>query len=508
MLPVGVDQASWSKMRFGDPDKGRLVVVSNRVADLSAAHQSGGLAVAVADALNASGGLWFGWSGEVSEDAAALKPQIRGDGEVRTVTVGLTPAEHEGFYLGYANRTLWPLFHYRLDLADLRGDTERTYFAVNDRFARETAALLGRSDTIWVHDYQLIPFAAYLRQRKVTNRIGFFLHIPFPSPEIFAALPGHKKLARSLFAYDLVGFQTVRDRENFARYAEEHLGCRRLDDGTLRGFGRSLMIEVFPIGIDVATFAAEAEQNARAPDVRAFARGSDSQHLIIGVDRLDYSKGLPERMTAIEALLGSWPECRGRLQFLQIAPPTREGVEAYDAVRADLEQRAAHVNGTYGDFAWSPVRYIHRPVDRPILAGLFRRCRVGLVTPLRDGMNLVAKEYVAAQNPDDPGVLVLSQFAGAAAQLEEALIVNPHDPESLASAIRRAIEMPLGERQARHRMLRSRITEEDIHWWRQRFLSTLAKVGAAPAESVIAPGRRLAVPEAMNDKDRRDTAAH
>jgi trehalose 6-phosphate synthase len=454
---------------------GRLVVVSNRVADLAAAHQSGGLAVAVGEALNASGGIWFGWSGELAEDALERPPQIKTSGRTSAVTVGLTPDEHEHYYLGHANRCLWPLFHYRLDLAEFSSEAEAVYFAVNKRFAAHVAPLLGADDTVWVHDYQLVPFASFLRQRQVTNPIGFFLHIPFPSPEVFAGLPNHKQFARTFFAYDLVGFQTVRDRENFARYAETHLGCRRLNDGRLQGFGRNLRIEAVPIGIDVGSFAQEAEANVRAPELRHLARFCDMQHLIVGVDRLDYSKGLPERVRAVDALLNSHPGYRGRLKYLQIAPPTREGLHAYDAIREEFERLAGNVNGRHGDFAWSPVHYVHRPVARPLLAGLFRRSRVGLVTPLRDGMNLVAKEYVAAQDPENPGVLVLSEFAGAAEQLEEALLVNPHDSGSMAETIHRALEMPLGERRARHISLLSRIADEDIDWWRERFLSLLAR---------------------------------
>jgi len=468
--------------RVAESRPGRLVVVSNRVADLSASNLSGGLAVAVGEALTARGGQWFGWSGKVAADAANRDPLIQSNGNVRMVTVALTPEEHEGYYLGFSNRCLWPLFHYRIDLADLRAEIEAPYLAVNRRFARILARRIGPDDTIWVHDYQLIPFASFLRQEQATNPIGFFLHIPFPPPEIFAALPTHRELARSFFAYDLVGFQTVRDRENFARYAVEHLNCRRLNDGRLRGFGRKLTIEAFPIGIDAKSFAAEAEKNARAPKLRSLARDTESAAFIVGVDRLDYTKGLPERIRGVEVFLKSYRAYRGRVQFLQIAPPTRAGLAAYDAIRGELERMTGHANGRFGDFSWAPIHYLHRSVPRPLLAGIFRLCKVGLVTPLRDGMNLVAKEYIAAQDPDDPGVLVLSQFAGAAEQLEEALIVNPHDPQGLATAIHRAIEMPLGERLARHRALWRRIAEQDVGWWRERFLAALSKASGGAAQ--------------------------
>ena len=500
MLPPGAEEAGSSVAPQGPlaRPEGRLIVVSNRVADLSGGIPSGGLAVAVGEALQASGGIWFGWNGKVDADAAQARAEIRRHGNVRTVTVSLTPQEHEQFYLGFANNCLWPLFHYRLDLAALNSRHEATYFAVNRRYADNVAPLLRPEDTVWVHDYQLIPFAAYLRQRQATNPIGFFLHIPFPPPEMFTALPHHKQFARTLFAYDLIGFQTMRDRENFARYAVESLGCRRLDDGRLTGFGRTVAIEAMPIGIDAEEFRGEAERNCRSPDLRSLVKYADTQTLIVGVDRLDYSKGIPERIRGVETLLESWPALHGRLQLIQIAPPTREGVKAYDDIRGEVERLAGQVNGLFGELNWAPVRYLHRSVPRPQLAGLFRRCRVGLVTPLRDGMNLVAKEYVAAQDPADPGVLVLSQFAGAAEQLEEAILCNPHDSGNMASAIRLAIDMPLGERRARHRALWDRIADQDIAWWRNAFLTKLATFAAM--RSAVAGARQDSAADAITTR--------
>ena len=488
------------------PKEGRLVVVSNRVGDLTSSRPTGGLAVAVGESLRASGGVWFGWNGEIARGADLQRPQVRKAGSVRFVTTALTPEEHAAFYLGFANGCLWPLLHYRLDLIDLRAGLEAAYLAVNERFAREVAAFVEPLDTIWVHDYQLIACAAYLRQRRLTNPIGFFLHIPFPSAEIVSALPNHRQFMRTLFAYDLIGFQTVRDRENFARYAVEHLDCRRLNDGRLKGFGRTVAVEAFPIGIDAEAFAEQARQGTELPELKSLVSSAEGQYLIVGVDRLDYSKGLPERMRGIEAFLSDARDYRGRVQFLQISPPTREGLVAYKTIRGELERMTGHANGRFGDLGWSPIRYVHRPVRRAVLAGLFRRCRVGLVTPLRDGMNLIAKEYVAAQDLENPGVLVLSQFAGAAEQLEEALIVNPHDPASVGAAIRRAIEMPLAERRMRQRALWSRVVEEDIAWWRQRFLSALGRSFAAQPEGAAAAGAQ-AVPETLSYAEKPDQAA-
>ena len=425
-----------------------------------------------------SGGLWFGWSGNLVEDCEGSAPSIERVNGYTAATVDLTPAEHEGYYCGFSNECLWPLLHYRLDLVKADRQKMEVYLSVNERLAKTLATMVQKDDLIWVHDYHLIPFASCLRRANVRSKIGFFLHIPFPPPEIFSAVPDHRKLARCLFAYDLVGFQTLRDRENFIRYAKEHCGARQTADGELKVSGRSVKVEAFPIGIDVVQFATEARRNANHPDLAGLTESSFKR--IIGVDRLDYSKGLPERLMAIESLFDTSPEYRYVIQYLQIATPTREGIPAYDDTDAALDRIIGQVNGRFGTFSWSPVSYIKRPTPRNLLAGLLRRCHVGLITPLRDGMNLVAKEYVAAQDPLDPGVLILSQFAGAAEQLKEALIVNPYDAEGLAGCIRQALEMPKVERQARHAMLLDKIRAEDIDWWRQQYLDAL--VGQLPVE--------------------------
>ena len=450
----------------------RLVVVSNRVAT-AAAPTSGGLAVAIGEALNSSGGLWFGWSGKLSEDAERRPAVAQSVNGYTAITVDLTPEEHAGYYSGFSNECLWPLFHYRLDLAKADRQQMEIYYSVNERLAKILLGKLARQDLIWIHDYHLIPFASCLRRAGVRNRIGFFLHIPFPPPEIFAAVPEHNKLARSLFAYDLVGFQTLRDRDNFVRYACEHLGAKPGPDGELKAFGRSVKVDAFPIGIDAVQFAADARRHANHPDLGALTKSECMR--IVGVDRLDYSKGLPERIAAVDRLLETWPEYRERIQYMQFAPPTREGIAAYDQMDAELDRAIGYVNGRHDTISWSPVRYIKRQTPRYVLAGLLRKSQVGLITPLRDGMNLVAKEYVAAQDPLDPGVLVLSQFAGSAEQLKEALIVNPYDAEAVAAALRKALEMPKSERQGRHAMLLDKVRAEDIDWWREQYLEALVE---------------------------------
>jgi trehalose 6-phosphate synthase len=470
-----------------DEEAARLVVVSNRVADLSAACQSGGLAVAMTEALRATGGLWFGWSGKTHKNAARSAPRLHRFDSILTATVDLTPAEHKHYYLGFANRCLWPLLHYRLGLTEIDAKSRRVYLAVNRRFAVELAPLLQPGDRIWVHDYHLIPLAEALRRQGVTNEIGFFLHTPFPSPEVFAAAPQHRRLARALFAYDLVGFQTKRDRENFARLVVDTLRGQRLENGRLAAFGQTVVAGAFPIGIDPAWIAEAAARRANGRALRRLKHSLGKQALIVGVDRLDYTKGLVEKFAAYEALLGAHEEHSGRVTMLQIAPPTREGVEAYDAVRGQLEAMAGRINGRFGDFTWVPVRYIHRSLSRDDLAGLFRQARVGLVTSLRDGMNLVAKEFVAAQDPADPGVLVLSCFAGAAEQLAEALLVNPHDIQDVAAALHRALTMSLEERRARHDALWRKIAFHNVERWRELFLKRLGSAAVERLNGELRP---------------------
>ncbi|HYD29821.1 MAG TPA: alpha,alpha-trehalose-phosphate synthase (UDP-forming) [Azospirillaceae bacterium] len=468
----------------------RLVVVSNRVAPVDEGKQAtGGLAVAVLAALKKSGGVWFGWSGEVSAEPAE-QPALAHAGRLTYATLDLDPRDYEEYYNGFANSTLWPLFHYRLGLTSFSRRTYDGYIRVNARFASQLAPLLQPGDMIWVHDYHLIPLGELLRRQGVEGRMGFFLHTPFPAPEILAALPTHDRLVRSLCAYDVVGFQTVGDLRCFADYLRYETGAKieevPPEPGLpgpacrIHAFGRRLLAQAFPISIDTANLeslaavAATSRQNER---MRESLVGRD---LMIGVDRLDYSKGLPQRFEAFRCLLESHPENRGRVSFLQIAPPTRADVPEYAAIRRELETAAGHINGQFAEFDWMPIRYLNKSFGRRTLAGFFRLARVGLVTPMRDGMNLVAKEYAACQNPDDPGVLVLSRFAGAAREMEAALIVNPYDVEGVAEALQQALTMPLAERLERHRILMAVLRRHDIAAWREAFIHALA---GAPSPS-------------------------
>jgi trehalose 6-phosphate synthase len=395
--------------------------------------------------------------------------------------VDLSREDHDSFYAGYSNGVLWPVFHYRLDLADFDAGYITGYRRVNQMFARKLKPLLRDDDIIWVHDYHLIPLAAELRALGCQQRIGFFLHIPLPPSLILAAIPGHDWLIRALFAYDLVGFQSNSDLLHFARYVEAEAHAQPLDGGRWRAFNRTVQAGAFPIGIDVDEFQALTTAPEGREMFERMRREYSRRKLLVGVDRLDYSKGLPQRIKAFRELLERYPEHRSSATLIQIASPSREDVSAYNDILHELESLCGSLNGNFGELDWMPVRYIHRTVARARLPGLYRASRVALVTPLRDGMNLVAKEFLAAQDPADPGVLVLSRFAGAAEQLRDALLVNPYDIEGTANAVHLALQMPVEERRNRHEALMSVMREYDVHWWCDTFLDAL--VQAQPEET-------------------------
>ena len=452
----------------------RLVVISNRVASLESKNQSGGLAVALGATLRETGGVWFGWDGNVVDDDATISVSVLKQDSVTIATMPLTGRDYHDYYVGFANQVLWPACHYRLDLVNFETAYFDSYRRVNARFADAISKLLEPDDIIWVHDYHLFSLAAELRAQGARQRIGFFLHIPFPPPGVLLAVPVHQWLVKSLFSYDVIGFQTNADVVNFQRFVAEHVNGEIGTDGRVTAFGRTVIARAFPIGIDVENFFNMAHTSAADEIIERLNRRNLARSHIVGVDRLDYSKGLPERMKAFRRLLELYPDKQKTVTLMQIAPPTREDVAAYADIREELEQLSGAINGAYGDFDWTPVRYIHRNLSRELLAALFRGSEVGLVTPLRDGMNLVAKEYVAAQDPDDPGVLVLSRFAGAAEDLQMALIVNPYDIDDIAHALEQALTMSIEERRDRHQALYARVRENDANHWREQFLAALA----------------------------------
>jgi len=466
----------------------RFIVVSNRVGVPEGGARAGGLEVAIRPALKRRGGVWFGWNGKVTNDEPAPVETVQQD-NVSYVTIGLRKDDYEEFYNGFANRVLWPILHYRLDLAEFNRRDLGGYRRVNEYFANGLAKILRDDDVVWVHDYHLIPLAKALRARGHKNRIGFFLHIPCPPPEILTALPNHEQLIPALGAYDVIGFQTETDAGNICRYFTNECDFDRVDDDTFLIEGRSVRVGVYPVGVETEAFARLARRAVGTDFVRGVLDSLSGRAMIIGVDRLDYSKGIPERMNAFERYLANFPDGRGKVTYLQITPRSRSDIPEYADIGRVVGETVGRINGAYGEASWTPVRYVNKAHSRTALAGLYRAARAALVTPLRDGMNLVAKEFVAAQNPDDPGVLILSRFAGAADECTGALLVNPYDSEGVGQAIHRALTMPLEERCGRQAVNFKALTQNDLTRWAERFLGTLDH----PPAAAMVPARAVGV---------------
>ena len=460
----------------------RLLIVSNRLpvtlaVDDGEAHvvpSVGGLATGLRGPHERTGGLWIGWPGQPAPTSAKRRADL---GQLLaahgTVPVWLTQAEVTRFYEEVSNGVVWPLFHYLPDQMPLHVEHWDVYEAANARFADAVAAQYRPGDTIWVHDYQLMRLPALLRERLPAARIGFFLHIPFPSHELFATLPARAAVLRGLLGADLVGFHTAAYARHFADSVRRVLGLAATPEGVNVG-GRPVRVGVFPMGVDAAAYA----ERAARPEVEAElaslapAGSRDEVALFVGVDRLDYTKGIPRRLLAFEQLLARHPELRERVRLVQVAVPSRTAVRAYQKFRHELDALVGRINGAYGTARWTPVHYLYRSVPEAQLLALYRAARVMLVTPVRDGMNLVAKEFVACR-ADEDGVLVLSEFVGAAAELTDALSVNPFDVDGAAEAYYRALTMPREERRARMRALRERVRSYDVHAWAESFLAAL-----------------------------------
>jgi len=467
----------------------QLVVVSNRVSvPDEGAVRAGGLEVAVKAALKRMSGTWFGWSGRVTPRSKIETQSIVRD-KITYIVCDLAKEDYQEYYNGFANRVLWPILHYQVDRAEFSRRDLTGYLRVNDYFARQLHNVLEPDDLVWVHDYHLMPLAKALRDLGHKNRIGFFLHIPCPPPEILTALPHHERLIPSLCDYDLVGFQTGDDAFNFSRYLARECGLHSHDFNYPFG-ARTMRVDVFPVGIETEAFARLAQRNERTSFVQQVRESLVGRVEIIGVDRLDYTKGLHLRMEAFERFLATQPQWRGKVTYLQITPKSRSEIREYIDMADLVGATAGRINGTYGEADWTPIRYINRAYSRSTLAGLYRSARAALVTPLRDGMNLVAKEYVAAQNPDDPGALILSRFAGAAHECQAALLVNPYDPDSVAAAINQALSMPLAERQERYKAIFGALSRNDIETWADRFLNALDRPPEAATgfEEMVAVG--------------------
>lgn len=479
----------------------RIVVVSNRLplvierdeGGLSARPGAGGLVTAMTPILRKRGGLWIGWAGPVEPDEPGI-PDMLGEYSAQqgyeVAPVFLTDAEQEGFYQGFSNEIIWPLFHDLQTRCNFDPDYWTSYLSVQKKFSAVVRSRLHESDFIWVQDYHLIGLGAQLRADGVRQRLGFFLHIPFPAPDIFSKLPWRRETLEALLRYDTVGFQTPRDRENFTDCVKRYMPgvrCRRRGALLVMEHPRgSTFVGVFPIGIDFREFAEMAASGHVSERVRTLRRELPEGQVILSVDRLDYTKGVPYRLHALRLALQRYPELHRNVTLFQLIVPSRSDVGEYQALKAEIEQLVAQVNGEFTEPGWVPIHYVYNSVDRDELVSYYRVADAALITPLNDGMNLVAKEYVACQIDGD-GVLILSEFAGAAEQLRrDAILVNPYDYEGVAEAIRNVATMALEERRVRMRRLRASVRRQDVFWWLKRFLDACG-IDAEPVSRPAPP---------------------
>src|ERR1700736_2610614 len=466
-----------------------LVVVSNRVARGKANEpMTGGLAAALLPVVEKSGAIWVGSSGRV-RDGYRKEPfaELEALGGGALATLDLPAAHYGGYYEGFANSALWPALHSRSDLIHVSHDDYQSYCEVNAFMARALLRFRKPETVFWVQDYHFLALGAELRDLGIRHPIGFFLHTPWPGRGIIACVPHHRQLVEAMLAYDLIGFQTDDDRDNFVSYLRSELGLP-VENGVVKSrYGRS-RCAVFPIGIDPEKFAMQAARAASHPDVSRLRRSLNGEKLAIGVDRVDYSKGLVNRIEAFDQMLTLQPHLKRTVSLLQIATLSRGTIEAYGNLQNELARLVSEVNGRHGEVDWTPIRYLNKGFSQTVLSGLYRTAQVGVVTPLHDGMNLVAKEYVAAQNPADPGVLVLSKFAGAANELDTALLVNPHDIDGMARAIATALYMPLTERRMRGEAMMAKLPSGTIQRWFADFVDALQETRTDKTSDPPLPG--------------------
>jgi trehalose 6-phosphate synthase len=469
----------------------KLVVVSNRVSRGNANEpMTGGLAAALLPVVEKSGAIWVGSSGRV-RDGAQKEPfaEIEALGAGALAMLDLPAAHYGGYYEGFANSALWPALHSRADLIRASQDDYLSYREVNAFMARALLRFQKPDAAFWIQDYHFLALGAELRDLGVTAPLGFFLHTPWPVRAVMEGVPHHRELIEAMLAYDLIGFQTQDDCDNFLEYLSTGLGIESEDGVVTSRHGKS-RIAVFPIGIDAEKFALQAAKAVSHPDVSRLRRSLNGEKLAIGVDRLDYSKGLVNRINAFDRMWTLQPSLARTVSLLQIATPSRGAIEAYGNLQNELAKLVSDVNGRHGEVDWTPIRYLNKGFSQTVLAGLYRTAQVGVVTPLHDGMNLVAKEYVAAQNPADPGVLVLSKFAGAANELDTALLVNPHDIDGMARTIATALSMPLNERRLRWEAMMDKLRDHTIQQWFADFVDALQTThtdGPAAVPAIMEP---------------------
>jgi trehalose 6-phosphate synthase len=453
-----------------------IVVVSNRVARLNSTEAiAGGLAAALLPAVKSAGAIWVGSSGKFRETTQrGTLAEIEAFGKGALATVDLPREHYCGYYEGFSNAALWPTLHSRADLVRASHDDYNCYREVNAYMARALMRFCRPDASFWVQDYHFLTLGLELRQLGVEQPIGFFLHTPWPVHSTICAMPFHREIVQAMLAFDLVGFQTDEDHENFAGYLRHELGLPVVDDVVTSVHG-PCRLATFPIGIDVEEFARRATKAGAGPEVGRLRASLQGAKLAIGVDRVDYSKGLTNRIRAFDRIFTTQPNVKGQVSLLQIAVPSRTSIPTYGQLQTELSTLVGEVNGRHGEVDWTPIRYINKGFGQATLAGFYRAAQVGIVTPFRDGMNLVAKEYVAAQNPLDPGVLVLSQYAGAAKELDAALLVNPHDIDDIARKTTMAFSMSGDERRERWEAMMEKLRATSVHLWFARFVRTLGE---------------------------------
>jgi len=475
---------SQPKMQNNELVMDRLVIVSNRLPiALTRVHggkwqvqpSPGGLVTALTAILRERGGTWLGWSGTLEEAGLdELLAEVSQNSGYMLKAVSLSKKEINQYYFGFSNEVMWPLFHDLQSRCNFDPAYWNTYQAVYRKFARVIAANVKMNDYIWVHDYHLMLVARELRRMGVKSKAGFFLHIPFPSPDIYSKLPWRAEILEALLEYDLVGFQTPRDRNNFLHCVEAmfkglHVDTRR-QTSTITTEKREIVVGSYPISIDFRDFARQAASKVVAESARQLRESMPNCRIIFGVDRLDYSKGIPEKLRGFRNALKRFSHLRGKVTMIQIVVPSREDIPQYQALRTEIDNLVSEINRGFAQPGWIPIHYIFRSLERAELLAYYRAADIALITPLKDGMNLVAKEYCAA-NVDKSGVLILSEFAGAASQLRRnSLLVNPYDVEGIANAIHRAYHMSANERQMRMQRLRKSIAKRDVFWWADFFL--------------------------------------
>ena len=460
--------------------QGRLVIVSNRLPSVKVPSNDderrelpvGGLVSAVRAGMEERGGLWVGWSGQYAEGVDANAPSVVSVGRIQLAAVDLPRNDVNLFYNLFSNRTLWPLLHSFPAKMIIRHDGYRSYRRINRRYAEALLTMLRRGDLVWVHDFQLMPLGHELRNLGWKGKIGYFLHTPFPPAEVFSLLPWGRELLDNLLDYDLMGLQTRRYEHNLLDTLSSELDGAIIGE-VFKDGKRSLWTRVYPIGIDPDEMSQMASQAGQTAAGRFLRRISPGHQIVLGVDRLDYTKGIGQRLQTFEHVLEHYPALRGKVSMIQISAPSRSRVPEYVDERQQVDQLVGRINGRFSEAGWIPIHYLYRSYPQAELAAFYREADVCLVTPLRDGMNLVAKEYMACQG-DDPGVVVLSKFCGAADTMKEALLVNPYDIEDTGAAIYHALHMPRRERLRRREALMETICEVTARDWSNSFLSDMA----------------------------------